>query len=783
MNALTMHPRTRQERIDWNSLFLLVLLIAPAAAMWVMLLLWPGATWTAPVPYATIEVLGSFTVLLLAVFLLARYKNQPGTVYISAGLISMAIMEGFLTVTAPQSRAFPWLHSIAGIFGGFLFFFAVLARFRKPLMPRLNIAAGSAAWLLGGCTLLAFLGGIGTILLSNAFPPMLVGERFTLTAWLLNSVPVAMFLFTGVTSFISYRRTGAQDVLIFTVIVIFLFQASEVYYFADQWSLVWWFWQGMRLIVYISIFTYVLKEYIQTSNSLSEEIGERQRVEIALRQAERDWRNSFNSLDDMMLIINRDFTIERINETGLVYLEKTLEEVAGEKCHRLFHGAEVPCNWCPCRRSLRTGKVAIAEHFDEDRHRYFAVKGAPVLNGGGKPDKCVCLLRDITREVKAREKEKELQQELNMAGRLASIGEVAAGIAHEINNPLTGVIGFAQLLSGMKIPEEMREAVEVIEQGAMRTAGVVEKLLTFARRSKSKREYLDINAVVKSTVDIRAYEMRTNNIELVIDLASDLPRTMANYGQLQQVFLNLIMNAEQAIGATGLPGKLIVRTEQHDGAIRISVIDNGTGIQKENLGKVFDPFFTTKADNGGTGLGLSISYGIIKEHNGNIKVKSTPGNGATFTVILPVVGENASCADNPVSSLPVPPPKNARIIVIDDEVNICRILHRILTQEGHEVDTVLSAEAALEKMAHQEYDLILLDIKMPGMSGIDLYHHLNNFAPGFREKVVFLTGDVVSPKNRNFLEESGANFIVKPFTGEILLNQVNSALGGKKNDA
>lgn len=781
MNALTIPPRTRQERIDWNSLFLLLLLIVPAAAMWVMLLLLPGVTWSSPIIYATIEVLGSFTVLLLAVFFIARYKDRPGTLYISAGLTGMAIMEGFLTVTTPQSVEYAWLHSIAGIFGGLLFLFGVMSGFSKPLMPRVNSATKGAAWLLGGCAVSAFFTGISTILFSKFLPLLTIDSRFTVTAWVMVSVPVILFLFTSVASFASYRRTGAQDAFILSAIVIFLFQASEVYYFAELWSPVWWFWQGMRLVVYVSILTRVLKEYIQTSDSLSDEVEERKRVETALRKAEQDWRNSFNSIDDIMLIVNRDFTIERINESGLAFLKKAPDEAAGQKCFRLFHITDKPCEGCPCRRSFRNGKVALAEHYEEEHGRTVALKSAPILNGSGKPEKCVCLMRDITREVRAREKEKQLQQELNMAGRLASIGEVAAGIAHEINNPLTGVIGFAQLLANQEIPEEMREAVEVIEQGAMRTAGVVQKLLTFARRSKSKREYADINAAIRSTVDIRAYEMRTNNIELVLDLAADLPRTMANFGHLQQVFLNLIVNAEQAIGAAGHPGRLVIKSEQHNGCIKVTVADNGVGIQKEHLGKLFDPFFTTKADNGGTGLGLSISYGIIKEHSGNIRVRSALSHGATFIVTIPIVAETFA-AEQPAPVMPVARPKNARIIVVDDEVNICRVLHRVLTQEGHEVDTVLSAEAALEKMKYRVYDLILLDIKMPGMSGIELYRHMTVADPAFKDKVVFLTGDVVSPGNRSFLEENGVNYVTKPFTGDILVRQVNYALGGQRKN-
>jgi CheY-like chemotaxis protein len=250
------------------------------------------------------------------------------------------------------------------------------------------------------------------------------------------------------------------------------------------------------------------------------------------------------------------------------------------------------------------------------------------------------------------------------------------------------------------------------------------------------------------------------------------------------VFLNLIINAEQAINAANRAGRLTVRSERINDRIRISISDNGIGIPKENLGKLFDPFFTTKGDNGGTGLGLSISYGIIKEHGGTIKVKSTPGSGATFIVDFPVVASETmkKGADDPVI---IPPEKinNARILVVDDEVNICRVLNRILTQEGHEVDTAFNAEMGLQRMKTKSYDLVLLDIKMPGMSGIALYQQMKEIDPSLPHKVIFITGDIISPKNKSFLEESRAPFVSKPFTSDTLMRQVKSALGGQYKDA
>ena len=436
------------------------------------------------------------------------------------------------------------------------------------------------------------------------------------------------------------------------------------------------------------------------------------------------------------------------------------------------------------KTALKSKKPCTIERHDEVLGKYFSVKAAPILDENNRVIKCAYVMRDITREVKARENEKALQQELNLTSRLASIGEVAAGIAHEINNPLTGVIGFAQMLAAMEMPEQMREAVDVINDGARRTAGIVQKLLTFARRNKTTKEYVDINAVLKSTLDIRAYEMKTNSIEVVSRFDPDLPKTMANTGQLQQVFLNIVINAEQAITMARVTGKLSIKTEIVNSKIRVSIADNGVGITKENLNKLFDPFFTTKGDNGGTGLGLSISYGIIKEHKGKIKVKSIAGRGATFIIELPIVSQTVE-SEKTLSEVPVRKPEGAqnsgkRIFVIDDEPNICRVLYRLLSSNGYDVETVSNAQQAIDKLKDANlYDLILLDLKMPGINGIEFYEAMEKIDPLLPNKVICITGDIISTQNKEFLEKAKLPCVTKPFSVDELMLTVKSNLGEK----
>ena len=384
--------------------------------------------------------------------------------------------------------------------------------------------------------------------------------------------------------------------------------------------------------------------------------------------------------------------------------------------------------------------------------------------------------RDITERKRAEERERQLQQELNLASRLACVGELASGIAHEINNPLTAVLGFSQMLAGRDVPEDMKEKLEIISDNAQRVAKIVRNLLTFARRHKAGRTYADINSIISGVLDMRAYEMRVRNITVTTSLAPDLPWTMADVGQLQQVFLNIILNAEQAMVEAHNEGHLLIKTEQKNNSIRISSKDDGPGIASENLNRLFDPFFTTKATGEGTGLGLSVSYGIIKEHKGKIYAKSKLGKGATFIIELPIVAEVQQLELDETAVEELRRASRARIMVVDDEPAICQFLSQVLTQEGHNVETIDNASTALERLKCERYSLILLDIRMKGMDGIELYRHMGKIAPSLQRRVIFITGDTMTPDTRSFLDRTKARYIPKPFDAEQLKEEINQIL-------
>lgn len=231
-----------------------------------------------------------------------------------------------------------------------------------------------------------------------------------------------------------------------------------------------------------------------------------------------------------------------------------------------------------------------------------------------------------------------MEEQLRLAGRLAAVGELSAGVAHELNNPLAAIQGYAQFLSSSNnLDEATKKDVETIYREALRASKITQNLLSFARRHEPEKKFISLNEVVENTIELRAHPLKVSNIELVTELAPDLPKTMADFYQMQQVFVNLINNAEQAMVAAHGKGKLVIKTQKSDEVIQVTFTDDGPGISEENMKRIFDPFFTTKDVGKGTGLGLPICYGIVEAHGGRIYAKSKLGAGATFIVEIPIL--------------------------------------------------------------------------------------------------------------------------------------------------
>jgi PAS domain S-box-containing protein len=354
-------------------------------------------------------------------------------------------------------------------------------------------------------------------------------------------------------------------------------------------------------------------------------------VEGMLKHAASEWRTTFDSITDWVSIHDKDHKIKRVNTMCAKGFGLRPEEMIAKTCYEVYHGTDRPVKNCPHRRTMASGRPAIEEFYLPSKGVYLEITTSPVFDENNQIISTVHVGRDITER-------KKMEEQLIIADRLASIGELASGLAHELNNPLTSIIGFSQLLLQNEIPENIRKDLEVVQHEAQRTSEVVKNLLTFARKHTPVKAPVNVNTIIKKVLELRSYEQRVNNITLDIELSQDIPDVMADYFQLQQVFLNIIINAEHFMIEANRGGVLSIFTGFTGRAsknVRIVFSDNGPGIKPEELGHVFDPFFTTKEVGKGTGLGLSICHGIVSEHGGRIYAESTPGKGASFVVDLP----------------------------------------------------------------------------------------------------------------------------------------------------
>ena len=522
-------------------------------------------------------------------------------------------------------------------------------------------------------------------------------------------------------------------------------------------------------------------EQLDAQNEELRAINEELRAtEEQLQQSQEKLERMFESVTEGIIVANLDGTILKVNEKTAQMLGFASDDgLLGKTAIELVVSRDRERIADNVRKALKEGLIRSQEYtlLRADGSEFPGELSTSALkDASGKVIGHITIVRDITERKQMEEKDERLQQELDLTSRLASIGQMASGVAHEINNPLTGVIGFSHLLMSRDIPSDMKQDLQVINSEAQRVAKIVENLLTFARQRKPGRECVVINNIIARVIELRAYEMKVNNIEVETQLAPDLPCTMADAGQLQQVFLNIILNAEHFMTKAHNRGKLLVKTERIHGNIRASFTDDGPGIIKENLDKVFNPFFTTKEVGSGTGLGLSICHGIITQHKGRIYAQSKLGQGATFVVELPIVDEPTWAGQAKVTKEEPQKPRGAKILVVDDEPAILAFLRRLLTEWGHSVETINNADAALERLKTERYSLILLDIKLPGMSGIELYHHIEEIAPALTRRIMFITGDVMETATRDFLDRTKAPHITKPLNIEMLKKTINHTL-------
>jgi CheY-like chemotaxis protein len=366
------------------------------------------------------------------------------------------------------------------------------------------------------------------------------------------------------------------------------------------------------------------------------------------------------------------------------------------------------------------------------------------------------LARDITEQ-------KRTESQLQQSEKLAAMGQLVSGVAHEINNPAAIISGFAQTLLLDELKPEHREMLQMMYDEATRIGRITSNLLAFARAGSKQRALVDMNDIARRTFALRSYYLSTLNIAVSLDLDPSEPKIWADASELQQLILNLLINAEQALVTIEGPRTIVVRTHADEGEARLEIADSGPGIPPEVRSKIFDPFFTTKPEGVGTGLGLSICYGIAREHGGRIWVESEPGHGARFAVTLPRDAREEARPQAKAPPLNAPAAGELTVLVVDDETALRSALLRFLERRGIHGEGVPDGAEALRVLQARRFDVIISDVRMPGMSGREFLERLARDRPELVPRVVFSTGDTFAPDTATFLKEAGAPTVTKPF--------------------
>jgi two-component system NtrC family sensor kinase len=497
---------------------------------------------------------------------------------------------------------------------------------------------------------------------------------------------------------------------------------------------------------------------------------ENARLVELLSSGKREWEQTVDAINQAICFIDPQGAVRRANRVFAELIKLPVTALPGRPWITLLPPAWID----PVGRLIASPNASPVEVRAGDRVLIITAIGT------GEPGAAVLLFEDQTEK-------RRLQDQLLQSEKMSAIGQLIAGVAHDLNNPLASVVGFADLLGEAEdVPERLEEPLAVIRQEAERASGIVRNLLSFARRQEGERQLQSIRPILESTILLLRNQLMAQHIELTFAAEPGLPEVEVHANQIKQVFVNIINNAAQAIrGADVTGGRISVLAKCWLDGVAVSIADNGLGMPESVAQHVFEPFFSTKSEGEGTGLGLSICQGIVKEHGGSMTVDAGLGTGATFTVELPgaaaarlatateLVDANTPAAETAPASGPL------RILVVDDEPHILHYMQATLESWGHEVVLAPDGSQALKRALTQPFDLIICDLRMPRLGGREMYQTLAQMHPAVAARMVFATGDTVRGDTLQFLERLGRPFLQKPFK----LDELRRVLADVKSPA
>ena len=474
---------------------------------------------------------------------------------------------------------------------------------------------------------------------------------------------------------------------------------------------------------------------------------ENARLDELLSSGKREWERTVDAITQAICILDARGVVRRANRIFAGLVGTAVTALPGRPWLGLL-----PPVWADSvmRALADPGNTSVEVRAGE---RILLLTAYPTTEADGG---AVLVFEDQTEK-------RRLQDQLIQSEKMSAIGQLIAGVAHDLNNPLASVVGFSDFLAEAgEVPERLAEPLQVIRQEAERAATIVKNLLSFARRQEGERRRQPIKPILESTLQLLANQLMASRIEATLRVEAGLPDVEVNGNQIKQVFVNVINNGAQAIAETGQGGRIWVTAKRWLDGVAVSVTDSGPGIPEEIAARVFEPFFTTKPEGKGTGLGLSICQGILKEHGGRLTLEAKPGAGATFIVELP--GTTPPAAEPERAAEPRAPARKLRVLVVDDEPPILHYMSATLESWGHTVEVASDGQYALERALVGAFDVIICDLRMPHLGGRDMYHKLARQDPRTAERVIFATGDTVRGDTLRFLESLGRPYLHKPFT-------------------